>query len=63
MKEAKLSIALFEVECPYCRQLSEEPFSGSLLWPINEFELGEECDCSECGEIFRLPKRVADNQL
>lgn len=58
-------VPAFEITCPYCECLVEEPVSGEQIWLKRDIEAGlfqdksyGETTCQECdGDIsFSLPK-------
>ena len=69
MKTAKLSVISFEAQCPYCKEGVEYPYTGSLTWLIFDGDIptgitaGQKVECSECGEVFKLPSAIIDNKL
>lgn len=69
MKTAKLSVMAFEVQCPHCKESVASSYWGSLMWTLFDGDInvgivaGQQVECSECGEIFKLPKVVSENKL
>jgi hypothetical protein len=63
MKTAYLSVLTFEARCPHCKCVCREPFWDSYKWVIGKVEAGDEFDCSECGQRYKLPVRVASHHL
>lgn len=69
MKTATLSVIAFEVQCPHCKEGVEHYYTGSLMWLLFDGDVptgikaGQEIECSECGEPFKLPKSVAKSEL
>jgi hypothetical protein len=58
MKTAKLVVVTVTVGCPYCEEDQVDPVYGSYHWEVNTISQGQVITCDDCGEEFRLPKRV-----
>ena len=63
MKTAKATVHTIEIQCPYCNEPAESPYTGSQLWPIYDVDYlitsgGQVYECDNCGEEFKIPARV-----
>lgn len=68
IKTAKLTAITVEVTCPHCQEAAESPYTGSQLWPIYDVdylitEAGQVYTCDNCGEDFKIPKRVPGRSI
>lgn len=69
MKTAKLTVMAFDVQCPHCKESVASSYWGSLMWTLFDGNIdvgiaaGQQVECDECGEVFKLPKSVQGNKL
>jgi ribosomal protein S27E len=65
MKNAKVTVAAVNVQCPYCSELICEQTSGSQLWEIGDSRLtsGRIIVCDSCGEEVKIPASVKSEKI
>ena len=55
MREAKLEVVSFSIECPYCYELVGRPSNGSTMWLPEDVKPGQLLLCDLCSNAFTLP--------
>lgn len=63
MKTAIARMLMFDLECPHCNGLIEQPFGlGSLSFSIHE-SVPETVQCQDCDAVVKTPARVPGERI